>query len=220
LLEPARAARPAFAVIVLADQAALPVEDHHGRVAAPALPARLVDRVGREVSGVDGRARHDRASQLSRRPRARCHPGQGAADHQPTYRLARVAAGPHRPSCHPGRAVAARQPRTHRAPLWVGHRPTSHRGLTAGGPRPTSRRGRGASAHPPGRRARRLGEPRARVAWCQRRSVSAARVDQARCLGLCAPTGTAGPRAAHRGDAHSSRTVAQKAHLAPFWRTI
>src|SRR5262249_39700780 len=39
LLEPPRAARPALAVIVRADhRAALPVEDHHCRGAAPALP--------------------------------------------------------------------------------------------------------------------------------------------------------------------------------------
>src|SRR5262245_9858654 len=40
LLEPSRATRPAFAVVVLADYlAALPVEDHHRRGAASAPPA-------------------------------------------------------------------------------------------------------------------------------------------------------------------------------------
>jgi hypothetical protein len=59
LLEPPRAARPAFAVVVLADhRAALPVEDHHRRGAAPALPTRLAKRVGREGDSVDGCARH------------------------------------------------------------------------------------------------------------------------------------------------------------------
>jgi len=56
---------------VLADYlAALPVEDHHRRGAASAPPARLAECVGREVSSVDGRARHGAPSHRSRRRRA------------------------------------------------------------------------------------------------------------------------------------------------------
>jgi hypothetical protein len=46
LFEPPRAAGEAFAVVVLTDHLSpLAVEDHHGRGAAPALPARLAERV-------------------------------------------------------------------------------------------------------------------------------------------------------------------------------
>ena len=80
-LEPPRAARPTFAVVVLADHlGAVAVKDHHLRATPPTLPARLVERVGRESGGVDGRARHGAPSQLRRRPRASCRPGHGAAD--------------------------------------------------------------------------------------------------------------------------------------------
>src|SRR5262249_62280502 len=52
LFEPPRAARQAFAVVVLADHlAALAVEDHHRRDAAPALPTGPTARVWRGGGG-------------------------------------------------------------------------------------------------------------------------------------------------------------------------
>src|SRR5262249_60332698 len=60
LFEPPRAARQAFAGVVLADHlAALAVEDHHRRDAAPALPTGPTERVWRGVGGV-GRPRNGR----------------------------------------------------------------------------------------------------------------------------------------------------------------
>src|SRR5262249_57309264 len=66
LLEPARAACEALAVIVLAgDLAAVAVEHDQRRGATAARAARLPKRVGRQGAGVDGRARHGRAAASS-----------------------------------------------------------------------------------------------------------------------------------------------------------
>ena len=45
-------------VVLAAHRAALPVEDHHRRSAASALPTGATERVWREGSGVDGRGGH------------------------------------------------------------------------------------------------------------------------------------------------------------------
>jgi hypothetical protein len=59
LLEPARAACQAFAVVVLAGHlAALAVEHDERRGATPARAARMPERVRREVGGIDGRGGH------------------------------------------------------------------------------------------------------------------------------------------------------------------
>src|SRR5262249_20937141 len=66
LLEPARAACEALAVIVLAgDLAAVAVEHDPRRGATAARAARVPQRVGPRGAGVDGRARHGRASPSS-----------------------------------------------------------------------------------------------------------------------------------------------------------
>jgi hypothetical protein len=57
LFEPSRAARPAFAVVVLPHHlAALTVENHHRGGAPPALPTRAPERVRRQSGGGDGHA--------------------------------------------------------------------------------------------------------------------------------------------------------------------
>src|SRR5262249_51464840 len=66
LLEPARAACEALAVIVLAgDLAAVAVEHNQRRGTTAARAARLPKHVGRQGAGVDERARHARISSFS-----------------------------------------------------------------------------------------------------------------------------------------------------------
>jgi hypothetical protein len=79
--------------------------------AAPALPTGATERVGWEVGGVGGRARHDRASQLSRRRRASCHPVRGVVGPRPSSRRVPAAAGRRRPSRHPRRARGDHRPK-------------------------------------------------------------------------------------------------------------
>src|SRR5262249_39871909 len=65
LLQPLRAAREAFAVIVRPDHVlAVPIEDDERRGAPPTLMARLSKRVRRELSRLDRRGGHRRSSTM------------------------------------------------------------------------------------------------------------------------------------------------------------
>src|SRR5262245_15666220 len=71
LLEPPRAAREAFPVIVLPDYlATVAVEDDERRGATPVAVARLAERVRRQARGIDRRGGHWRGSTAPQAGRA------------------------------------------------------------------------------------------------------------------------------------------------------